>query len=699
MDGISIRAAGALVAGAAGLIPGWSVTAQTRVPDRPADTLSLAASIDAHGSMFGGALMLTNARGRYVAWRQGAQLLAALEPSFEVRPVTNHADSVTISRLFGSSDGRTLYYVRGTGDSAALWKVDVERTAPEEVARGKEIPASTWIFAPDGRSFVTMEGKQLYLHRFKAGGPGFDRRPLLEPDRRHDATIDVESAVYSPDGSKLAFISLRRTYHSYVGVYDFATREFRFIEPGIFRDVAPVWSTDGARLAFVRQPINLPRRYRFAPREQGVPWSIVTADVATGRLETRWQADRGRGSVAYRPFLIWTPRDQLVFNWEKTGWLALYSVPASGGAVRRLTQENGEVSRAVLSPHGESLVYESNVGDPARLHLWRVSLGGGQPTQLTRGDGVEQDLRITAGGHLVYQSNDGGRMPNRVVVEASPGRPVTLRPRPDEAAKLEPLWRQFAAVEVVPVTADDGVVSYHLLMKPSGPAPTGGYPVIVSSKGGPEGRVMPGYGYGAYTPLGQYAVSRGYIFLEINYRGCSGFGLEYRLPAGRGATGGSEVKDLAALARYLKGRPDVDPKRIGIIGHSYGGHIVGLALSRLPNDYAVGVHMSGVADWVIEMKKDGTGSPPTEFIPLSERTAIEDLAVSSSPRIETWRAPTLFTIGEADPQGHMESVIDLGYRLLDRGVQVEFFVDPTAGHGLFPNERVMRFLDRHLGKK
>jgi len=660
-----------------------------------ADTLSLAAALEAHGTMFGGASVVSSPRGRYIAWRDGAKVLAAVEPGFEVRQLTSQGDSELITRLVASSDGRTLFYWRGRGDSAAVWRVDVESAAPEQVALGKEVPAGEWIFAPDGRSFVAIDGKAIYEHRF-AGGK-VDRRELLRPDRQHEAATRIESPVYSPDGSKLAFVSVRKAGHSYIGIYDFSTQGFRYLEPGIFRDAAPAWSPDGARLAFARIPANWSRLYRFAPQKEGVPWSIVVAQVQTGSLTTVWQADRGRGSAAYRPFLIWTPGDRLVFPWEKTGWLALYAIPAAGGPVTRLTQPDGEVGRVVQSPDGASLVYESNTGDPARSHLWRVSLGGGPPVQLTRGNGVEQLVQVTAGGHLAYVANVDGRMPNRVLVETSPGgRPITLRPRPEEESKHRELWSRLAAIEVVPVEAEDGVLSYHLLMKPPGPAPPGGHPVIVSSKGGPGGRVMPGFGYGYYTPLGQYAVAKGYIFLEINYRGCTGFGLDYRLPAERGATGGSEVKDLAALARYLKRRPDVDPKRIGIMGHSYGGHIVGLALSRLPDDYVAGAHMSGVADWVIEMKTDGPGSPPPEFIKLSERMAIENLAVASSPRIETWRAPTLFTIGEVDPQGHIESVIDLGYRLLERGIHAEFYVDPAAGHGLFPGERVMSFFDRYL---
>jgi dipeptidyl aminopeptidase/acylaminoacyl peptidase len=305
---------------------------------------------------------------------------------------------------------------------------------------------------------------------------------------------------------------------------------------------------------------------------------------------------------------------------------------------------------------------------------------------------------------MAYVANTDGRMPNRRVVQVGE-RTIVLTPRPEDDVRFREIWDAFANVEVIRVRAEDGLETHHLMMVPRGTPPEGGYPVIVSSKGGPTGRVFPGGGYGPYTPLGQYAASRGYIFLEINYRGSTGFGLNYRLPKERGATGGGEVKDLAALAGYLKSRPDVDPKRIGIVGHSYGGHLVGLALSRLPDDYAAGVHMSGVADWVIEMKKDGETvdwpSAPPQFIRLSERTRIEDLAYESSSTSHTgaWSAPTLFIMGERDTDGHMESVIDLGYRLMERATPVEFFVAPDAGHGVYPQRKVFDFFESTLRER
>ncbi|MBL8267583.1 S9 family peptidase, partial [Steroidobacter sp.] len=521
--------------------------------------------------------------GRYVAWVDGAALLVATAPTFEARTV-----ATSVVAAYASSDGQTLLYTRGKlepafgsypqEDSRELWRVPVAGGTSQLLAKGEEVPEGAPVFAPDGRSFVTAEGPMLYEYRLDA--EGLRRRPLLKRDAQHYAAIRLSNLMYSPDGRSLAFVSWRKAGQSYVAVHDFATGDYRYIDSGIFRDVTPVWSPDGSQLAFARTLGNWTHEYRFSPKNEAAPWSLMIADAATGKVRTLWRADTGAGSV-FQPFgngawmessvetpqLSWTPDGQILFPWEKTGWLSLYAIASLGGKPRQITPGDGEVTLPALDASGRNVIYATNIGDLPRLHLWRASLTGGTPQQLTRGIGVEHSPKMLAGDRFVYIDNENGRMPNRRVIGTGNARPTVLTPLAAERQKNQKTWQQFVDEDVVALTADDGVVSYHMMMVPKGTPPPGGFPVIVSSKGGPDGRVSPGNTVNA--ALGQYAASRGYVFIDINYRGCFGFGLDYRLPPQRGATGGSEVKDLRALALYLRGRADVNPNRIGIMGGSY----------------------------------------------------------------------------------------------------------------------------------
>ncbi|WP_293858781.1 S9 family peptidase [Steroidobacter sp.] len=689
-----------------------------------APSFTLAESIEAHASLeFRENALVVPASGRYAAWIEGSKLMIAFAPDFKPKELLATPDGSALNAAYASPDDVSLYYTRGTEtaafgpyaakDTREFWRVDVTTGQTQRLATGRDVPEGKPVFSPKGRSFAIVRGPMVYEYWLE--GDRLLQRPMLENNAEHYAAKKLTSLAYSPDGRRLAFVSWRKAGQSYVAIVDVQSGKARYLQPGIFRDHSPVWSPDGREVAFVRTPGNWTREYRFSAEKQGAPWSLLVAAADGDSLRTLWQADAGVGSVfdAYgvgswlereleTSQLLWTAGGHIVFPWEKTGWVSVYAIPAKGGAPRSLMQGTGEVTMPVPSIDGRSLLFASNVDDSARLHVWRAPLNGGDAERLTSG-GVEHSPVALAGGVVAYVGNDKGRMPNRHMLMTGAASRRALGAYPRDSARNRKLWEQFVDVEVVPVQASDGIVTQQLIYWPRGVPPKNGYPVIISAKGGPEGRVSPGNG--VYTALGQFAVSRGYGFVEMNYRGGTGNGLDYRVPAERGAKGGSEVRDIEALVRHLRGRRDVDAKRVGIMGGSYGGFIVSLALTRLRQYFAAGVHMSGVGDWVGEMKLDqrdeAWASAPPEYIQLSERMQIEELAFRSSApaNIAAWRAPTLITMGEMDRSGHMEGIIDLGYRLLEQGTHVEFSIAPEAGHSgprARPMDKVFEFFERTL---
>lgn len=660
--------------------------------------------------------------GRHLAWIDNGQVYVASAPQWLPRKLTLPASALAPVALHPSTDGHSLIVASGDvlatfaeyprRDRRQWWLLDISNGSARLLLEADAVPQGAPVFAPDGRSFAVSDGRM--LHRYRLTDARLTPQPLLLQDSQHMPSIGVGQLAWSPDGARLAFVSRRKAGQSYIGIVDVDTRAYRYLDPGIFRDLAPAWSPDGRSLAFVRSTGNWTREYRFSPAREASPWSLLQADAATGAVRTVWRADTGTGSV-FKPYAVgtwydtspddhpqlrWTDDGHLLFPWEKSGWLRVYSVPVQGGTATALTPDGGEVTWPSLSDDQRSLVYASNQGDLPRMHLWRVARDGSAPQALTRGIGVQHSPRLLADGVIAYIGNDNGDVPNGRIVRRADGSEQRLTPDAGWLESHRSLLAQFVTPEVVTLRASDGVASHHMVSTPRTPPPAGGYPVIVASKGGPIGRVSPGNGVS--SALGQYAVSHGYVFVEINYRGGEGFGLDYRLPERRGATGSSELLDLEAVAKYLHQRRDVDRKRVAIMGGSYGGHMVGLALTRLPQYFAAGAHLSGVGDWVVELKKDqedGWASAPPDFIRLSERLKIEDLAYASSSTatLEAWRAPTLFTMGESDTSGHMESIIDLGERLLAQGVHVEFHVAPEAGHSgerARPSAKVFEFFER-----
>jgi dipeptidyl aminopeptidase/acylaminoacyl peptidase len=152
------------------------------------------------------------------------------------------------------------------------------------------------------------------------------------------------------------------------------------------------------------------------------------------------------------------------------------------------------------------------------------------------------------------------------------------------------------------------------------------------------------YYYSNAYALDQYFANHGYIVLSVNYRSGIGYGLDFREALNYGATGASEFNDVIGAGLFLKSRSDVDPKRIGVWGGSYGGYLTALALARASDLFAAGVDFHGVHNWNTEIPNFTPSYDP------KVQTDAARIAWESSPlaSVDTWRSPVLLIHGDDD---------------------------------------------------
>ncbi|HSN89102.1 MAG TPA: S9 family peptidase, partial [Thermoanaerobaculia bacterium] len=289
--------------------------------------------------------LLAYPTGGKLAWVQNTRgvrnLWVAEPPEYRARQVTRYDkdDGQSLGGLAWTSDAKSLLYVRGgsgngqgespnptanpAGAEQAIWRVGIEGgSEPVRIGPGSGVVVSPRN-APHGHGFAFTRGGDIYWAPLDGG----------EPERWTDIRGRARSLRWSPDGSRLAFVSGRGD-HSFIGLYDVAAKAVRWITPSVDNDAEPVWSPDGKRVAFLRAPTES-RITLFYAERSGPPWSILVADAATGEARTVWRAREGVGSAFHEMVaenqLLWGDGDRLVFPWEADGWLHLYSVPAAGG--------------------------------------------------------------------------------------------------------------------------------------------------------------------------------------------------------------------------------------------------------------------------------------------------------------------------------------------------------------------------------
>jgi dipeptidyl aminopeptidase/acylaminoacyl peptidase len=643
------------------------------------------------GAAFPSELTAAPAGGK-VAWVSNARglrnILVAGPPRYEGRPVTAYAedDGQEIRQLVWMPDASALVYVRGgsanpaqnpKGVSQEVWMVALDGSAPHRIGQGSSPAVS-----PRG-------GRIAFLHEGQIWWAPADGQTPAAPAFR--ARGECGQPVWSPDGARLAFVS-QRGDHSIVGVYDVAAGALRFLDASTDYDNYPEWSPGGRDIAFIRIPSSGLRQPRQANRE-GEPWSIRIASAEAGAGHEVWRAREGPGSV-FREMtaenqLLWAEGGRLVFPWEADGWTHLYSVAAAGGQAALLTPGAFEVEQAALAPARREIVYSANQGDIDRRHLWRVSATGGPPSAVTAGQGIEC-FPAPVGDAIAFLGSDA-RTPLRAMVR------IGTADRPMDAAAIPtdfPLDRMVAPQQVIFPSAD-GLAIHGQLFLPPGKAARPA-PAVVFFHGGPRRQMLLGWHYMEYYAnayaLNQYLANSGYVVLSVNFRSGAGYGLDFREAPNYGASGASDYNDVKAAGLYLQSRPEVDPARIGAWGGSYGGFLTAMALARSSDLYRAGVDFHGIHDWAVELN-----IPPT--------APDYQIAFDSSPMafLTSWRSPVLLIQGDDDPDVQFKNTVMLAAALRKQKVEVEELIFPDETHDFLLHrtwvaayEAAFRFLNARL---
>ncbi|MBU1533896.1 S9 family peptidase [Myxococcota bacterium] len=261
---------------------------------------------------------------------------------------------------------------------------------------------------------------------------------------------------------------------------------------------------------------------------------------------------------------------------------------------------------------------------------------------------------------------------------------------------------RLSTKEPVVIKARDGLDVVCYLAKPALPLP-GKQPMVLLVHGGPWHQDK----Y-TYTPMVQWLANRGYVTLEVNFRGSTGFGKKF-LNAGNKEWGRKMQHDLTDAVKWAIANANVDPKRVGIMGGSYGGYATLAGVTFTPDLYAVGVDIVGPSSIITLLK-----SVPPYWKPMMAifKTRVGDLATEEkmlkerSPLYHADRIKTPLAIfqGANDPRVKIHESNQIVKAIRKNKGKVLYVVYPDEGHGFRrePNRmdyiaRTEGFLAKYLG--
>jgi dipeptidyl aminopeptidase/acylaminoacyl peptidase len=504
----------------------------------------------------------------------------------------------------------------------------------------------------------------------------FDKRHM---DRFKGATFDWKD--FQRDGQPFPAPNLRARPGQYLILKAAGGIESRAITTDDLRPAGMAWHPNGRMIAFVADP-----DWRDELKYESPDLFVVTTEGSTLRLtndgyvysDLEFSPD-GKYLAYARTFgTDMIIQQKLNHGGPRDLYVRAVSEPGGDATEINLTAKwDLEPGDARFSPDSKFLYFTAGIGGES--HLFKVSVPGGEVTQVTKGarrlaafsyNAAMTRMAYTASTHdapaEVFVANiDGSGEKGLTHVAAA----LTARVALGKTERLE--W-----------ASKDGTRIEGWLTFPAPdrmPAAGGRAPLIVFSHGGPHAAT--GYSFDFKK---QYFAAQGYFVLDTNFRSSVNYGESFKW-ATWGAWGDKDGEDVIAGIDHVLSQYPIDPRKVGHTGHSYGGFMTNWLITQYPDRFAAAVSGAGISNWISDYgTADIYRTKETEFFGTPWDPAARERMIKQSPLTHAGRVktPTLFVHGEVDQRVPYEEGEQMYFALRRRGIPAKMIQYAGQPHGI-----------------
>lgn len=602
-------------------------------------------------------------------------VVSMANPAAKPVPIDDLGYSHSVLSSAWSADGKRLFFSTNLTGRYNIWRTDATGSWPVQLTQADD-RQSGLVASPDGNAIYFLQDKggdeQYDVYAVPAEGGAVVNLTNTPGDRE-------SSLLVSPDGKQIALsVKAKTRGQTDLAVLDISSGKVKRLTS----ETDPQWNWSA--VAWIGGGRALIANRKFTDQTASEVWRV---DVATGEATP----------LLRKPKTVYVAGDATdhgdtlaVTTNDATGQphAGVYAVGSK--AWRWLKPTPWEQSAQVIAPDGRSMVVDTGIDGRTTLSIVDLATMAQRPLPLPPGvNSIASSKPFTPDSRRLLVDQSGSTSPGMpVIIDIASGR--VNAPFQLAMATLTP--KTLPSSSVVTYRSFDGTLVSAILTIPFNLKRDGSSPAIVMPHGGPTGQSMDDFSETA-TAL----ASRGYLVIQPNPRGSTGYGQKFQT-ANFQDLGGGDLKDELAAKDFLVATGYADPKRFGITGGSYGGFMTLMAIGRAPDAFAAAVQKYGIIDWRTMWEHEDAGLQAYQKSLLGDPAKFPTVYDASSPLtyIKAAKAPLLSLQGENDirvPRGQAQQVTNA---LKAKGNVAEVVYYPAEGHGFAKRENQVDALKRTI---
>ena len=598
-------------------------------------------------------------------------------------------EKLYMTRAIGSSswspDGKTIAFISNMSGRNNLWTVPSTGGWPTQLTVSDQRQSSP-AWSPDGKWIAYIsdyDGDEMWDVYMVSAATG---EVINLTNTREIAEIAPQ---WSPDGNKLAWEVKPKTSSTWeIDIFDIAYRKVSHLTTGTHPELSNggvVWSHDSKSIAYSQH------------HAAGKDSNIFVADVETAKSV---KVTEHSGEKHYRVNDFSPDGKRLLLTSDAAnGYSNVALLDIAAKKFDWLTHDKWEIDGRQFTPDGKSVLWEANVDGNTDIYVHNLTTGKTHSLPLPKGVN-------SPGGAATAFSHDGRQMLYYHNGPTSPGdlwsytladgksRQIThsLIGGVRSEDMVEPNLVQFPSKDGKWTISAFVYVPYNLPRN-------GEHPAIVYVHGGPTAQTL-----NTFNRFVQYMANQGYLVIAPNYRGSTGYGKEFQ-QANLFDMGGGDLQDVLSAADWIKQTGYVDPKKLILMGGSYGGYLTMMGVTKAPDVWAAGVPIVPFVNWFTEIQNEDPVLQQSDLATMGDLEKNKALYEDRSPInfVDQIKAPLYLLAGGNDPRCPKSEAQQVMDAVKKRGGVVEYKVYENEGHGFARVEnqidaykRVADFLKAHV---